>query len=91
MVGDEAGFIAARDAWYAHADETATFLAGANAAWPEETLKAMLYTCVDDALAEAAERLAGDWAGEVDAHDALATQARAVADALGTGIALQFP
>jgi hypothetical protein len=91
MAGDEAGFIAARDAWYGHADETAAFLAGANPAWPEDVLQSMLRTCVDDALAEAGERLAGDWAGETAAHDTLSTQARAVADALGTGIAAQFP
>ncbi len=91
MANDSVAFEAARDSWYAHADETAEFLAAANPAWPVADLKAMLRGCVDDALAEAGARLADDWAADVAAHDTLRTQARAVADALGSGVAQQFP
>lgn len=89
--GDNVAFVAARDSWYAHADETAAFLASANPNWPEADLKLMLRTCIDDALSEASARLAGDWPAEVAAHDTLSLQARSVADALGGGVAAQFP
>lgn len=88
--GDQAAFDQARGSWLDHADETAAFLAGANPAWPEADLKAMLRTCVEDVIAEAAARLEGDHQAEVDAHDVLVNQARAVADALGMGMAVQF-
>ena len=89
--GDDAAFEDAKNSWLAHADETATFLAGANPAWSEADLKVMLRTCVEDVIAEAGARLEGDYDAETAAHDVLSKQARSVADALGQGVAAQFP
>jgi hypothetical protein len=91
MNDDAVAFEAAKNSWYGHADETAEFLASANPNWPVDALKTMLHACVDDALAEASARLSDDWEADVSAHDTLRAQARSVADALGNGVALQFP
>jgi len=90
-IGDQVGLAEAKASWLTHAEQTADFLAAANPAWPVADLETMLRTCVEDALAEAAARLSGDYPADVSAHDVLSRQARAVADALGAGVAAQFP
>jgi hypothetical protein len=80
-----------KDRWYANADDIAEFLAGANPAWPVNTLKQMMHTHLDQTLAEATARLTGDWDADVAAYDEIHLHILAMADALADGIVAQFP
>ncbi|MCA9620154.1 MAG: hypothetical protein KC731_14105 [Myxococcales bacterium] len=90
LVGDMDGFAAAREAWYGEADAVASFLAGANDAWNEAEVAALLHGCIDDAVAEATASMGDDMAGGLAAFEAHQIKARAIADALAAGIASQF-
>lgn len=89
--GDDAAVTKASTAWYANADEIAAFLAGANPAWPEATLKDMMHTHLDQTLAEATAQLTGDYAKSVTEYDHIVTHIIDMADALSSGIVTQFP
>lgn len=89
--GDNAAVTKASTAWYANADEIATFLADANPAWPEATLKDMMKTHLDQTLAEATAQLTGDYAKSVSEYDHIVTHIVDMADALSSGIVTQFP
>jgi len=88
---DDAAVTKASTAWYANADEIAAFLAGANPAWPEATLKDMMHTHLDQTLAEATAQLTGDYAKSVSEYDHIVTHILDMADALSSGIVTQFP
>jgi hypothetical protein len=77
--------------WYANADAIAAFLAGANPAWPEDTLQQMMHTHLDQTLAEAAARLQGDWNADVTEYDHIVAHILEMADTLSDGIIKQFP
>jgi len=79
------------DRWYANADEIAAFLAGANPAWPEATLRQMMHTHLDQTLAEATARLQGDWNADVAEYDHIVDHILEMADTLADGIVEQFP
>ncbi len=89
--GDETAMTEAGDLWYQNADEIATFLAGANPAWPEDTLNEMMRSHLDQTLAEATAQLTGDYAASVDEYDHIVTHILEMADTLSAGIVTQFP
>lgn len=90
--GNAAAVQAASGRWYANADSIADFLSGANpASWPQATLRAEMRHHLDLTLQEAQARLAGDWAADIAAYDAIHQHILAMADVLSAGIMAQFP
>jgi hypothetical protein len=89
--GDAPALEDAKTRWYANADAIAAFLAAANPNWPLADLQAMMSMHLDQTLAEATARLTGDWVGDVAAYDEIVDHIVVMADALGGGIAQQFP
>jgi hypothetical protein len=89
--GDNTKVTDASTRWYANADAIATFLAGANPAWPEATLKDMMKTHLDQTLAEATAQLTGDYTKSVSEYDHIVTHIVDMADTLSAGIVTQFP
>lgn len=89
---DATAVATAKDAWYANADDIAAFLSKANPDhWPEATLKDAMHMHLDQTLAEATDRLAGDTAKEIADYDAIEHHILAMADTLSAGIVAQFP
>jgi hypothetical protein len=88
---DQAKVTEASTAWYANADEIAAFLAAANPAWPEATLKDMMRGHLDQTLAEATAQLTGDYPQSVAEYDHIVTHILEMADTLTDGIVTQFP
>jgi hypothetical protein len=90
--GDTAATEEASAAWYANADDIATFLNSANPDnWPLEDLQAEMKMHLDLTLAEAQARLAGDFAGDIAAYDEVHEHILGMADILSSGIINQFP
>ena len=89
--GDQDAISESSTAWYANADEISAFLAGANEAWPEETLRDMMHGHLDQTLAEATAQLTGDYAQSVAEYDHIVTHILEMADTLSAGIISQFP
>jgi hypothetical protein len=90
--GDAAAVETASAAWYANADEIATFLSNANPAnWPLAEMKAMMRDHLDLTLAEAVARLEGRFEDDVSAYDQIHAQILHMADMLSEGIIAQFP
>jgi hypothetical protein len=89
--GDQDAVAEANTAWYANADDISAFLAGANPAWPEDTLREMMYGHLDQTLAEATAQLTGDYAASVAEYDHIVTHILEMADTLSAGIITQFP
>jgi hypothetical protein len=90
--GDEAAVATARAAWYANADEIASFLSTANPKhWPLDEMRAMMRTHLDLTLDEAVARLQGRYADDIAAYEAVHTEILEMADMLSSGIVAQFP
>lgn len=89
--GDAPTVATQSERWYANGDEIADFLAGANPAWPAETLREMMRGHLDQTLAEATARLDGDWDADIAAYDRIHLHILQLADALADGIVEQFP
>ncbi len=90
--GDQTALGRAKDAWYANADDIATFLSQANPAnWPVDHLKALWRARLDQTMAEVTNRLNGNHEAEIADQDIVEDQTLALADALSSGIAAQFP
>jgi hypothetical protein len=89
--GDGAAVETRTALWYANADEIAAFLASANPAWPEDTLRAMMRTHLDQTLVEATARLQGDWTTDVAEYDTIVAHILEMADTLSAGVIEQFP
>ena len=89
--GDQAKVTKAKADWYANGDEIATFLAGANPAWPADTLKSMMRGHLDQTLAEATARLQANWAQDISEYEHIHSHILEMSDALATGIITQFP
>jgi hypothetical protein len=89
--GDNKAVTAQHDRWYRNADDIAAFLAHANPAWPESTLRVMMRVHLTQTLAEATDRLKGDWTADIAAYDRIHRHILAMADALADGIVEQFP
>ena len=90
--GDTDAFNEAKDAWYANAADIARFLHKANPAqWPLKDLRTMMRDHLDLTLAEAADRLAGDFEQDIADYDAVHLEILQMADMLSGGIIAQFP
>jgi len=90
--GDTQAFDDAKAAWYANAVEIARFLHKANPAqWPLKDLRTMMRDHLDLTLAEAADRLAGDFQKDIADYDAVHVEILQMADMLSGGIIAQFP
>ncbi len=89
--GDKAAVSNASAAWYANSDQIAEFLAGANQAWPVDSLKAMMRGHLDQTLAEATAQLTGDYARSVAEYDGIVTHILDMADTLAAGITSALP
>ena len=77
--------------WHENADEIATFLSGANPAWPKPVLTDMLYKHLDFTTTEVVSRLKKDWAADIQAYDQGHDHMMMFADSLTDGIVKQFP
>jgi hypothetical protein len=90
--GDQTQIGTASAAWYRNANQIADFLHAANPRrWPRAEMRTMMKTHLDETLAEAQHRLAGDYAADVRDYDAVHHHILAMADALSDGIVAQFP
>ena len=90
--GDKAKTDTAAELWYKNADEIATFLSSANPShWPLADMKAGMKMHLDLTLAEATDRLHGQYAADVQDYDKIHTHILGLADLLSNGIMEQFP
>ena len=90
--GDADAVAAASKAWYANADEIATFLSEANPKhWPLDEMKAHMKSHLDLTLEEAVARLEGRYADDIAAYDKVHVDILEMADMLSAGIIAQFP
>jgi hypothetical protein len=90
--GDGEAVEAASAAWYANADEIATFLSEANPRnWPLDEMKAHMKSHLDLTLEEAVARLEGRYADDIAAYDKVHADILEMADMLSAGIITQFP
>ncbi len=79
-------------AWYANADQIATFLSNANPKnWPLATMKEQMKNHLDLTLLEASDRLNGKYASDIQDYDRVETHILKMADLLSNGIIRQFP
>jgi hypothetical protein len=90
--GDKAKTDAAAAKWYANADEIAAFLSGANPKnWPLADMKSGMKMHLDLTLAEATDRLQGNYAAGIKEYDKIHAHILGLADLLSSGIEKQFP
>jgi hypothetical protein len=90
--GDGDAVEAAAAAWYANADEIATFLSEANPRnWPLDEMKAHMKSHLDLTLEEAVARLEGRYADDIAAYDKVHADILEMADMLSAGIIAEFP
>jgi hypothetical protein len=88
---DQLAFGQARQAWHANA-RIADFLHHANPRFLRQHLmRSMMRTHLDQTLAEAAHRLASDYATDIRDYDAIHRHILRMADALSPGIVAEFP
>ena len=89
---DPAAFEAAKDSWYANANQIADFLSAANPRfWPDATMRAAMKEHLDQTLAEAVDELNGHYPASVNDYEAIHLHILAMADLLSSGIMHQFP
>jgi hypothetical protein len=88
---DAKGVDAGQKKWRRNADDIATFLSGANPAWPKPALTEMLYKHLDLTTTEVVSRLKKDWAADIRAYDQGHEHMLMFADALSDGIIKQNP
>jgi hypothetical protein len=79
------------DTLTANAGEIATFLSGANPNLPKDTLMGLLSAHGAHHVQQNQQIAAQDWAGEAKTWEAMKNHMYVIADALGGGIAKQFP
>lgn len=78
--------------WRANGDEIAGFLSTANPeAWPLQDMKDAMKMHLDTTLAEATDRLDGNYEQDVKDYDAVKDHIYLMADVLAEGIIKQFP
>jgi hypothetical protein len=75
----------------ANAQQIAAFLNSANPNWPRATIANMLQQHLDLTAQEAASRLRGDWASDINAYDQNQTHMLMFSDMLADGVVRQFP
>jgi hypothetical protein len=89
--GDSVKFKDADARWSANVVEIATFLSGANPAWPKKDVLDLLNLHLKLTKDEAVARLGKNWAADVQAFDDIFVEINTVADTLTAGIIAQFP
>jgi hypothetical protein len=90
--GHTVAFNAANDRWYANANSIADFLAKANPQhWPQDMMRQMMKTHLDQTLAEASDQLTGKYAASAAEYDQIETHILEMADGLSAGIVAAFP
>jgi hypothetical protein len=90
--GDTAAFNDANARWYANGNEIADFLATANPKyWPDDVMRSMMKTHLDQTLSEAADELGGKYADSVTEYEAIHLHMLDMADLLSNGIMRTFP
>jgi hypothetical protein len=89
--GDTAKLEKAKTDWYVNGDQIAGFLAGANPAWPVDTLKGMMRGHLEQTIGEATARLQGNWAQDITEYGHIHDHILQMSDALAAGIITQFP
>ena len=75
-----------RGEWYQNADEIAAFLAYLNPYWDQKTWQTMLYDHLSMTEQEAALRLQGDYAQDIQVFDKIEEETLAMADYMFQGI-----
>ena len=88
---DQAKLTDAQNRWHANAADLATFLSGANPAWPRQAVLDMLNTHLSLTTKEAVDRLQKNYTDDITNFDAIFNQAMMMADTLSGGIVKQFP
>lgn len=90
--GDTAAFDDALARWYANGDDIAAFLNSANPRnWPLAEMQAEMKMHLDLTLQEAANRLQGNFAADIQDYDVVHGHILGMADMLSNGIMKQFP
>jgi hypothetical protein len=90
--GDTTGFEDAKTRWYTNGEQIADFLAAANPRfWPRDVMRDAMRMHLDQTLAEAAHRIAGDHAAEIADYEEIHAHILMMADLLSAGIMQQFP
>lgn len=89
--GNDAQLKIADKKWHDNADQIASFLSGANPAWPKAEMQKMMYDHLAKTTKEAVARLKGNWKEEVAIYDDVRAQIIRMADMLSDGIIKQFP
>jgi hypothetical protein len=90
--GDTAAFNDANTRWYANANAIADFLAAANPRyWPDDLMRSMMETHLDQTLSEASDELGGNYADSVTEYEAIHLHMLDMADMLSNGIMRTFP
>ena len=90
--GDDAGFAAAKQAWYRNGRQIARFLSNANPRFlPFSRISRLMRGHLDQTLDEAAHRLGGDFPADIRDYDRIHRHILMMADAISIGIIKQFP
>ncbi len=89
---DTAGVNENATAWYANANDIASFLNSANPKnWPLADMQAMMKTHLDLTLKEGVAQLTGDYATSISTYEQVHLEILQMADMLSAGIVAQFP
>ena len=80
-----------KNQWYINADKMADVFSGAGPFYTLEEVHKMLYNHLDLFIREASLRLAGNYADDIDAFDAIENAALEMADYFSRGLMRQFP
>jgi hypothetical protein len=90
--GNTAKVAQSKSAWYANANEIASFLHTANPQhWQLDAMKQMMRRHLDLTLKESVARLQGKYSADIAAYDRVETEILGMADMLTAGIVAQFP
>jgi hypothetical protein len=89
--GDQAAFAENDRKWDDNAHAIASFLAGANPAWPEADVWDLLKQHLELTKGEVVARIQHNWGADVKAFDDITAEAMVIADTLYNGLAAQFP
>jgi hypothetical protein len=90
--GDDARFVAGKQAWYRNGRQIARFLSKANTRFlPFAAINRLMKGHLDQTLEEAAHRLTGDFSADIRDYERIHRHILMMADAISTGIIKQFP